>query len=264
MTKSPPIAGFDVAPFTHDGFTTPVYWGGAGPAVVVIHEIPGITPAVADFARRVVAEGFTVAMPSLLGTPGKPLTAAYAARQMVMSCVRREFAVLAARRSSPITEHLRALCREAHARCGGPGVGVIGMCLTGNFALSLMADEVVMAPVLSQPSLPLAITKKRRAALHLSDDELAAVKRRTAEGCRLLAMRFTHDKLVPPERFETLRRELGDGVETLEIDSGPNNPWGIPRYAHSVVTHDLVDEAGHPTREALDRVLALFRERLLD
>jgi len=264
MGKTPQVVGFTVESFTHDGVTRPVYWGGTGPAVVVIHEIPGITPEVAEFGRRVIAEGFTVAMPSLLGTPNKPMTALYTARQMVMSCVRREFAVLASRRSSPVTEHLRALCRDAHARCGGPGVGVIGMCLTGNFALSLMADPVVMAPVLSQPSLPLGLTKKKRAALHITDAELEVVKRRVSEGCTLLAMRFTHDRLVPPERFETLRRELGDGVETIEIDSGPGNPWGLRRLAHSVVTNDLVDEAGHPTREALDRVLALFRERLLD
>ncbi|MCA9515386.1 MAG: dienelactone hydrolase family protein [Myxococcales bacterium] len=259
---APPLEGFSVEPFAFEGREYPVYWGGAGPGVVVVHEIPGITPAVAAFARRVIAEGFTVAMPSLFGTPGKALSAGYAVGQMAMSCVRREFHVLAARGSSPVTHYLRALCRETHRRCGGPGVGAIGMCLTGNFALSMMVDESVMAPVLSQPSLPFGLTPAKRRGLHVSDADLAVVKRRAAAGCGVLALRFTHDKLVPAARFETLRRELGAGVETIEIDSGPGNPHGIPRVAHSVVTNDLVDEAGHPTRAALERVLALFRERL--
>src|SRR5690606_19438659 len=138
----------------------------------------------------------------------------------------------------------------------------IGMCMTGNFALALMVDEAVMAPVLSQPSLPFPLTAAKRAALHLSDEDLAVVKRRAAAGCGVLGLRFTADPLVPAERFARLRRELGDGFEAIEIDSGPGNPHGIPRRAHSVVTTDLVDEAGHPTRAALERVLSFFHERL--
>jgi len=180
----------------------------------------------------------------------------------VRACVSREFAVLAQREASPITEWLRALCRRAHAECGGPGVGALGMCLTGNFALALMVDPSVMAPVLSQPSLPFGVSASHRAALHLSDADLALVKQRVKGGCPVLGMRFTHDPLCPIERFDTLRRELGAGFEAIEIDSGPGNPHGIKRLAHSVVTEDLVDEAGHPTRAALERVLALFEARL--
>ena len=69
--------------------------------------------------------------------------------------------------------------------------------------------------------------------------------------------------MCPRARFENLERQLGDGFEGIEIDSGKGNAHGIPRSAHAVLTNDLVDEAGHPTRAALDRVLALFRERLL-
>jgi len=261
MREDDALDDFTLEAFEAEGLTRPVYWQGQGPGVVVMHEIPGITPEVARFARRVAAAGFTVAMPALFGTPGKPNTAPYLVGQMARSCVRREFSLLAARRASPVTNFLRALCRETHRRCGGPGVGAVGMCLTGNFALALMVDEVVMAPVLSQPSLPLPLGRGRRRALHLSDEQLAQVKARVTAGCPILAMRFTHDPLVPAERFEALRA-LGPSVETIEIDSGPKNPWKIPRIAHSVVSHDLVDEAGHPTRAALDRVLALFEERL--
>jgi len=198
----------------------------------------------------------------MFGRPGRKFSIPYVMGEMAWACISREFHVLASGRSSPITDWLRALCRHVHGECGGPGVGAVGMCLTGNFALSLMVDEVVMAPVLSQPSLPFPVSPGRKAALHISNEDLAVVKRRSAAGCAVLGLRFSADPMVPPERFETLRRELGDGFEGIEIDSGKGNPHGIPRTAHSVLTNDLVDEAGHPTREALDRVLALFRERL--
>jgi dienelactone hydrolase len=256
------LEGFEEFPFTHGGETRTTYRRGSGPGVVVMHEIPGITPQVAEFSRQVADDGFTVYMPHMFGTPGKPLSIPYALGQMARACVSREFKVFAKRESSPITDWLRALCRHAHAECGGPGVGAIGMCLTGNFALSLMVDPSVMAPVLSQPSLPFPITASHRAAIHLSDSDLQVVKRRAGEGCGVLGLRFTADPMCPRERFETLRQQLGRGFEGIEIDSRSGNPHGISRTAHSVVTTDLVDEEGHPTRQALDRVLALFRQRL--
>jgi len=258
-----PLDGFEATRFDHEGALRNVYRAGAGPGVVIMHEIPGITPEVAGFARRVADAGFAVYLPDLFGTPGKPFSLPYVASQMVHACIHREFHVLAARHASPITDWLRALCRHAHAEQGGAGVGAIGMCLTGNFALAVMVDEAVMAPVLSQPSLPFGVTRAQRAALHVSDEQLEVIRTRARGGCPVLGMRFSHDPLCPGERFERLRRELGDaGFEAIEIDSGPGNPHGIARTAHSVVTNDLVDEAGHPTREALDRVLTFLAERL--
>ncbi len=257
------LDGFDTFPFTHDGATKTVYRRGHGPAVVIMHEVPGITPPVAEFARRVADAGFTAYLPSLFGTPGKPLSTGYMVGQLARVCISREYRVLAKNASSPITDWLRALCRKAHADCGGPGVGALGMCLTGNFALALMVDETVMAPVLSQPSLPFPLTSSHKAALHVSEEELSAIKQRVQDGCPVLGMRFTADPACPGERFATLRRELGDRFEAIEIDSSPGNPHGIPKSAHSVVTNDLVDREGHPTRAALDRVLSFFRERLL-
>ncbi|MDC3955418.1 dienelactone hydrolase family protein [Polyangium jinanense] len=256
------LDGFQRQSFTHDGAEKDVYRRGSGPGVVIMTEMPGITPSVIRFAERVATEGYTVFLPQLFGTPGKPLSMPYALSELARACISREFAVLAANESSPLVDWLRALCRHVHAELGGKGVGAIGMCITGNFALSLMVDRTVAAPVLSQPSLPFGLGTARRAGMHISERDLAAVKERCASGAQVLAMRFTHDALCPGERFVSLRKELGPAVETIEIDSGPGNRWGIPRRAHSVVTNDLVDEAGHPTRQALDRVLAFFSERL--
>lgn len=260
--SAPTVDGFEATSFTALDATRTVYRRGEGPAVVVMHEIPGITPEVARFARRVADAGFSVAMPWMFGTPNRPLTFGYNMGQIARACVSREFQVLARGEASPITEWLRALCRSLHEEIGGP-VGAIGMCLTGNFALALAIDEHLMAPVLSQPSLPFGITAAQKADLHVGSDQLACLKRRVRdEGLSVLGMRFTHDVMCPPERFARLREELGDGFEAIEIDSGPGNPHGIGRTAHSVVTVDLVDDEGHPTRAALERVIAFFGERL--
>lgn len=258
------LDGFDRTTFSHDGTTHDVYRTGTGPAVIVIHEVPGVTPDVAAFGRRVAAIGCTAVLPSLFGTPGKPIGIPYVIQSMAHGCVSREFATWATGKTSPATVWLRALAREEHARCGGPGVGAVGMCLTGGFALAMSVDPTVVAPVLSQPSLPFALSKRHRADVGVSADDLAAVvKRSNDEGLCTIGLRFTGDKLVPGERFETLRRALGDAFVGVEIDSSPGNPHGIKKTAHSVLTEDLADEPGHPTHDALQLVLDHFRTRLL-
>jgi dienelactone hydrolase len=256
------LEGFTETSFTHDYRARTVYKRGDGPAVVVIHEIPGITPEVARFATRVADAGFAVYMPHLFGTPGRPFSMPYAVGVLLECCVSREFSVLAANESSPITDWLRALARSANAETGHRGVGAIGMCLTGNFALAMALDDAVLAPVLSQPSLPFPLSKARRAGLHLSDEGLVTLKKRAAGGLGVLGLRFSRDPSCPGERFQRLRDELGPAFEGVEIDSSPGNLHGIRRSAHSVVTKDLIDREGHPTREAVDRVIGFFRERL--
>ncbi len=256
------LEGFEATSFSAEGTTRTVYRRGDGPGVVVAHEIPGITPEVARFARRVADAGFSVYLPELFGATGREFSFPYMLGSMARACISREYAVLARRESSPVTDWLRALCRHAHGERGGPGVGFIGMCLTGNFGLSMMVDESVMAPVLSQPSLPFPVSADHKRSLHLSDSDLEVVRKRAASGCPVLGLRFSHDPMCPGERFERLGQELGNAFESIVVDSGPDNPQGIPRSAHSVVTQDLVDDAGHPTRQALDRVLGFFTERL--
>jgi dienelactone hydrolase len=225
-------------------------------------EVPGITPNVAAFGRRVAGIGCTAVLPSLFGEDGRPPSGAAIARTMGSVCVSREFSLLALHKSSPVTRWLRQLARVEHERCGGPGVGAVGMCLTGGFALAMMVDDSVVAPVLSQPSLPAPVSRRHKAGLGISTAELVRVKERVAAGTCVLGLRFTGDPLCPPERFETLRRELGDGFIAVELDSSASNPHGHPKNAHSVLTEHLDDRPGTPTREALDRVLAFFADRL--
>lgn len=259
------LDAYEVDRFTWADKTRDVYRRGSGPAVIVLAEMPGITPEVVSFADRVVALGCTAVMPHLFGVPGAAVSVGGTVRAIGPACVSKEFAAWATGTTSPVVEWCKALARREHERCGGPGVGVVGMCFTGNFALAMLPDDSVVAPVMSQPSLPLGVTTKAKRALYLSDDDLARVKERMAAEPDLcvLALRFTHDRLVPRERFQRLRDELGDRFVAVEIDSSKGNPHGNPRAAHSVLTMHLVDEPGHPTRDALEQVLDLFSSKLL-
>jgi dienelactone hydrolase len=259
-----PLDDFTLDRFTHDGITHPVYRKGSGPGVVVITEVPGITPTVADFARVVVDRGFTVAMPDLFGTAGKPFSLPYVAQTMGRVCVSREFAVLARNQASPVTVWLRALGRDLHERAGGPGIGAVGMCLTGGFALAMAVEPSLLAPVLSQPSLPLSVSPLHNRALAITPEDLATVKQRCQqEDLCILGLRFTRDAMSPGSRFRRLEEEFGDAFVGIELSPKDANPANRPMPPHSVLTADLIDEPGQPTWEARERVLRLFEERLL-
>ncbi|WP_036564701.1 dienelactone hydrolase family protein [Nocardioides halotolerans] len=240
------IDGWDLGQHTAHGVTHPTYRKGSGPGVVVISEIPGITEDVIAFSEEVVGLGCTVVMPHLFGdvvSSDSPMAAMASLRQ---ACVNREFNKLRLRQTSPIADWLRSLARELHTELGGPGAGAVGMCFTGGFALAMMVDDSVAAPVLAQPSLPFPVGRARAADLNLSPDDLAKVKERAAAGCEVLGLRYAGD-LAVGTRFETLTRELGDAFIRVEF----------PGRKHSTLT-------AHRQQEGVDRVLAFFREKLLD
>jgi dienelactone hydrolase len=256
------VPGFDCTSLTLDGKPRDVYRRGSGRAVIVMSEVPGITPQVARFATRVADAGFSVWMPQLFGTPMQKLTPGSVANTLARVCISREFRLLAANSSSPIVDWLRALARHAHEECGGPGVGTVGMCLTGNFGLAMMLNAPVIAPVLSQPSLPGGFTHAQRSGLHASPQEIAAAHDKIDnQGARILGLRFVQDPMCRGERFERLREEFGVAFESIEIDASHANPRAM-KPAHSVVTTHLIDKDGEPTRAALDRVLSFLKEQL--
>lgn len=242
------LDGWARSEFTADGRTRVVFRRGSGPGVIVIHEIPGITPKVARFANDLVSAGFTVVMPSLVGTPGRALSAPYGAVSMARVCIAREFTHWALQQTSPIITWLRALAADLHASAGGPGVGAVGMCFSGGFALGMMVDSVMVAPVLSQPSLPFAIGKRaRRADLNLSPADAERVAERAAAGCEVLGLRFDADKLVG-SRFDSLRALLGDAFIAVELPSTSVRD-------HSVLTEQR-DEA------SVQRVIEFLKAKL--
>jgi dienelactone hydrolase len=244
MSAMDPLDTWTHGTHTADGITHPTYRKGTGPGVVLIHELPGMTPEVIAFADEVVGAGHTVVMPHLFGEPGAPVSVGRFLKVLPQVCVSREFTKLALNETTPVAGWLRSLARELHAELGGPGVGALGMCFTGGFALAMMVDDAVTAPVVCQPSAPFAIGKRRGADLNLSPADLQVVKRRAAAGCAVLGLRYRNDAATGT-RFDTLHRELGDNFIAVEFEG----------KGHSVLTE-------HRQQEAVDRVLVFFSERL--
>ena len=257
------LTGWRKAPFTGAGLTYDCLEKGEGPGVVLIPEIPGITPEVLGLAEHLVDQGFTVVVPSPFGTPGKPLSVGYAVGVLARMCVASEFRAFALNAHRPITDFLRALAKDLAERTPGKGVGVIGMCFTGGFALAAAVEDTVLAPVLSQPSVPFPISAARRADPGLSEKELATVvQRATNDNLCLLGLRFSEDSAAPRDRFKTLKNRLGDAFEVIELDSAPGNPAGFGKRAHSVLTAEVRERPGHPALAARERVVEFLRERL--
>jgi dienelactone hydrolase len=251
---------FDKRQVTLLGKTKRVYVSGTGPAVIVMSEIPGISPYVARFARWVRDAGLTVFMPSLFGEDGVLPGNGKAMLTLARACISKEFRAFASNASSPVTQWLRALAADAHKECGGKGVGAIGMCFTGNFALSMMLEKAVIAPVMSQPSMPM----HNPAGLAMDPDELAAVKARMeAENLTVLAYRFEGDKFCRAERFAAYSDALGDRFIGTVLPDAAANPDAPLKMPHSVVTLHLIDEVGQPTVQARDEILSFFRARLI-
>ena len=262
------IADFSREDFQFDGLTkTVLKIGEGGPAIIVIHEIFGFTPKLARFCRWLRDAGFSVYAPILVGKPDatnvEKATPGVLFPRIAHLCVSREFTIFAQNKSSPIVEWLKPLARALHARHGAKGVGVIGMCLTGGFALNMAVDPSVMAPVMSQPSMP----PRHPGGVDASPEEIAAVRRRIdEEGLKIKAYRFEGDLGCTAPRFETLSRLLGDGFMGVVLSDDWANPKGMKalgRPPHSVFTNDLIDEPFQPTRQMVDDLIGFYRERLL-
>ena len=265
MDVDDPLEDFERRPVTLDGVEKVVYIAGSGPAVIVMTEMPGISPQVARFARWVREAGFTVYMPSLFGRDGAVPGAEEGALVFRRACISAEFRSLGQDRQSPAMRWLRALARLAHEECGGPGVGAIGMCFTGNFALSMMLEPVLRAPVVCQPSLPL----EQLESTGMAPEELAAVRERLErEDLTVMAYRFEGDRFCRAQRFAAFAEALGPRFVARVLPDSAANPEVPPFFEkivaspHSVVTAHLVDEAGQPTLAARDEILGFFRQRL--
>lgn len=223
--------------------------GNGNKVVVIIQELPGIGQETLALADRFMARGYRVYLPHLFGPIGKTSTNMNLLR---VFCMRRQFKIMAKHQSSPIVDWLKALCRDIKQQTGVKGVATIGMCLTGNFAISLMADESVLAGFASQPSLPVGTQE----ALHMSSQEIEQVKHRLDELPAMHCGRFEKDKLCQASKFELLDKTFNDQQKQRMIFHE------IPGEGHAILTLDFVDDAQHPTHKALEEVMTYFDEQL--
>ena len=266
MTGSAPTASIDgwvKHPFTGGGLSYDCYEKGSGPGVVLIPEIPGITPEVLALAEHLVDNGFTVVVPSPFGTPGRASSLGYTLGIVTRLCVASEFRAFATDARRPITAFLRAVAADLNARTPGSGVGVVGMCFTGGFALTAAVDDSVVAAVASQPSVPFPVGARRVADPGMSGAEFDRLAERASAGevCAI-GLRFSEDVAASASRFRTLKARLGDAFEVIQLDSSPGNPGGFAKSAHAVLTDEVRDDPPNEAFDARDRVAAFLRERL--
>lgn len=226
-----------------------IYFAGEGPGLLLLQEMPGIGPEMIRLAERFRAEGFQVYMPHLFGPLGEVDRVRNGIRIL---CMRKEFALFSSNQTSPITAWLRALVATISARSRFPKIGVIGMCLTGNFALSLMTEASVHGAVASQPSLPV----HRHDVVHMNAADIKALCEAIDQKGDVHAYRFANDPMCTAIRFKALDDALNEvGNQRVQLHT-------LPGVGHAVLTLDLVDERGHPTREALEDVVSYFKARL--
>ncbi len=248
--------------FEHEEIEHPVYRQGNGPGVLLMHELPGMTAEFWRFAGWLNKAGFTVYAPDLYADAMKGPTKPSLMGNTIRACMSREIRLFARNASSPVTVWLRALAARIHQECGGPGVGTIGMCMTGNFALSLVLEQTVIAPVASQPAMPANYwVAKSKKALHMSEQERDALRDRT--DIDVMALRFEGDPTCTAARFDALQELVGtERLRRIELEDSAQNPDGNP-YPHAVLTKDLVDEEGSLTMRARDSVISFLQEKLL-
>ena len=253
-----------------DDWPWPVFTRGAGPPVVILQELAGVTPELLYFATRLSDEGFTVWLPVLAG-PAPATTALDRTRAMVATCLSHEIHLFATRRTSPMANSLRALTRHAAQHCGTAGAGVIGMCWTGGFALALAADKSVLGAVAAQPSLPLGtpLTPRCRRSLGMDESDIRTVQDRLATGeVEIYLTRFTDDWISPRERIAALEKAWGStGITIDQLSSAPDNPFGFGKKDHSVLSIAPVRHPDGPGRDRLDRtyqeVVSFLRRRII-
>lgn len=257
------LDGWRQHPFRAHGQEHDCFEKGAGPGVVLIPEMPGITPEVLGLAEHLVGAGFTVVIPSLMGTPGRERAVGYTLGTLARMCVSAEMRAFARNAHRPVTDYLRALAADLAGRTPGRGVGVVGMCFTGGFALATAVDSVVLAPVMAEPAVPFPVSASHRADPGVSAAELAIVEQRTrTDGLCVLGLRFSEDATAPASRFDTLRRSLGDAFEVIELNSAPGNPDGYSSRAHSVLTGEVQTDPPNSAFAARERTVQFLRERL--
>jgi dienelactone hydrolase len=266
MTGSAPVStldGWTRSSFTGGGRTHDVYEKGSGPGVVLIPEMPGMTPEVLGLAQHLVESGFTVAVPSPFGTPGREGTVGYTLRTLAKVCVSAEFRAFALNAHRPITDFLRAVAADLASRTPGAGVGVIGMCFSGGFALATAVDGSVLASVMSQPALPFPTSRARRMDSGSSAAELDALAARTTDdGLCVLGLRFSEDVSAPRARFATIKEKLGDAFEVIELDSSDGNTGGYSRRAHSVLTGEVRETPANSAFDTREHVVEFLRKNI--
>ena len=222
-----------------------------GRPVIIMHELFGISASLLAFSDMIQAAGFRIYLPVLFGST-EPATTAMdkIKRGAEFTCVAYQFRIFSSEESGPWADWLRHLVDWACADSGHDRAGAIGLCLTGNFVLSMTVNAKVAAPVMGEPSLPFL-----NDGLHATPAEVATVRQRLDQGLEMRAYRYETDTKCKAGRFLAFQEKLGQGFKATTLQT--------TKKLHSVFTEDLRDEAGQLRHNKVDEVIAFLRARLI-
>ncbi len=214
--------------------------------ILLLHELPGMTPECLILATNLAADGFTVHVPLMFGKPDQNQTFWNSVRLLFNP----KWNLYHKHRTSAIAGDLRKLTQEISQQHQQKPMAVIGMCLTGSLPLALLSEPNVMLVVLSQPATPLwRFTFDQRAALALSPCDLRFAEKRVAkENIKVIGLRFAADRICQAQRFENLQYCFGTNFLDWTIplrDCPPDQP-------HSVLCENYDNTEGSATRSRLE------------
>ncbi|MEX3694383.1 dienelactone hydrolase family protein [Paraburkholderia sp. BR14263] len=265
--------GFSSYNFTDGAFEHTVYVKGAGPVVIVMHELPGFNEYTVRFVDRLVEHGFGVHAPHLYG----PMMWSASILNYARLCISKEFGYLRTNRSAPVCDWLRALSRSLAQDNSIGRIGLIGMCLTGAFVIPVVIETGVHAGIISQPAIPISLRYVATSGsagdgdwmreMNVSNADLeSAAKRCARDGVAIMVQRFKNDVLSVHPRVERIVEVFGSNATLHEYDNSGTDP-----HPHAILTYEydaagdddpVNSQAPNSTRVALQRVVAFLHENL--
>ena len=201
--------------------------------LIILHELPGMSPSFIKYCSEMADKGFKVYMPLMFKSPNTQMSNL----QTGLFCLTWEFKKLFRARGSerharPFTAWLIELVDFVGANNPDAKIGVVGMCLTGSFAIAAIAAPNVNAAVVCQPSHPFFFGIK---TLGLSNSQRtnAADRAQTLTRPCAKGYRFKDDHIS--------RESHMSAVQDLMRDTFERHP-DLPGKNHSTLTTDSRSE----------------------
>jgi carboxymethylenebutenolidase len=225
-------------------------WGARAPGVVLVHEVFGLDPHIADVARRLAREGFAVLAPDLWSREGLPRpkpTATDPAPKWTVEQVRAAVQSLPDRRVLGDLEGALAWL-AARPDVDGAKLAAVGFCMGGNHAYQLgCTSRRVKCVVDFYGRLQY---HELNAAKPIQPTELALNL-----SVPMLAVFGLRDPTIPPEQIEAFRARLDQAAKHVELVLYPEAGHGFFNDARPAYR---AEEA----RDAWGRMLEFLRREL--
>lgn len=227
----------------------------ASAPVLLLHELPGLTPGAIDLADFLHLElNRRCYMPLLFGEYGQSETGL---TPLLQACQTGRWKVFNCTWPGRILDDSWSMTSQVAEKHPEEAITVIGNCLTGTLPLELIAHPKVEVAIHCQPALPFGLTRKNAAwpidgpRLERSLDSLESI-----ENKRLIFIHYVGDSIAPVSRIRWLldqiemrNPELLNQVDLLiaaECQSNAKAPFSAAQQRR-VIYVEVDDQNCHPT-----------------